>query len=1065
MKCHLPPLTEIPEGNWKCQECAAVEMKRMFKCGDCTACKVTEDCGKCQFCLDKPKFGGQNRLRQTCMKRKCPFMRYAKPAGSTPMTALTSSKKKDVGEKKRKRSDEESQDSFFTQNTHKKEKVQAVSASPVDIPSNEVPDATTIKSSHAASQDLFGVPASEINAIINGKPLRNDPVGNKIRLIILKALKQRENSKKIDLACEHLRAIATTPEYVSKILLLGGLKMITVGINQHADKTIVQAEACALLAEMLWISPECTAIIVAEGCLNLVVTAMKRHATHEKVQQMAIGVFRALSYDFANHALISSVKGTAGILDSMKRNSEKTAILREGCYFLQNVLCNPDLDPNTITQIVGREVVPEVINAMKTSADDSDYVGAACGVLANLSIDPSARSHIARYESAIPTLLSVLGSHNSVETYKCALMALNFLAASDGGSTNIYNADGLSQVLNLVTSTPKDVVILRAGIKLLSTLSKNSSECVKLILEVDGFNFVLSTMKKHAKVSHVQSACCEFLRFLPAADEVQAGAATSTILSAMKKHESDSHVKFEGSYALIEICRRFPTLAAAVRQNLLAKPARLLSPNSSSRTRGRPAKRQKVEGEAADQATDQSPKPQAPLILPMIQESEIDAIIKSSKPLKFDSVGDKIRLIILRALKQSRDFKAQDKACEHLRAQATSPANVNKIIELKGLTMVAHATCEHYEKSIVQAEACALLAEMIWVSPASARNIIDDGFLKIVIESMKRHQKHLKVQQMSVGLMRALSYDFANHDAILSVDGVNQVIESMKRNPKKLDVMREGCYFLQNILCNPAIGPDTVELVTSKKVVAITVDAMQGSRDNEFNGAACGVLANLAIDDGARNHIASIEGTIPALLGVLGWGVETDICRYDTRAAIFPFFSVILANYRLLHLVTNRSALNAMALLSTNNATIKESIVKNGGIQTTLDFLTPPNEEVLVDSGLRLLNELAKDNHQNLAALQSAGLKELITAEMDKNAESPQIVSSCFGMLRHVHPKDSLEAKRIAVMALDALKRHPTDVNVQLEGSQALLHLMLLFPEVSAEIQAGLVSSLTLDRS
>ena len=379
--------------------------------------------------------------------------------------------------------------------------------------------------------------------------------------------------------------------------------------------------------------------------------------------------------------------------------------------------------------------------------------------------------------------------------------------------------------------------------------------------------------------------------------------------------------------------------------------------------------------------------------------------------------------------------------------------------------MVAHATCEHYEKSIVQAEACALLAEMIWVSPASARNIIDDGFLKIVIESMKRHQKHLKVQQMSVGLMRALSYDFANHDAILSVDGVNQVIESMKRNPKKLDVMREGCYFLQNILCNPAIGPDTVELVTSKKVVAITVDAMQGSRDNEFNGAACGVLANLAIDDGARNHIASIEGTIPALLGVLGWGVETDICRYDTRAAIFLFFSVILANYRLLHLVTNRSALNAMALLSTNNATIKESIVKNGGIQTTLDFLTPPNEEVLVDSGLRLLNELAKDNHQNLAALQSAGLKELITAEMDKNAESPQIVSSCFGMLRHVHPKDSLEAKRIAVMALDTLKRHPTDVNVQLEGSQALLHLMLLFPEVSAEIQAGLVSSLTLDRS
>ena len=157
--------------------------------------------------------------------------------------------------------------------------------------------------------------------------------------------------------------------------------------------------------------------------------------------------------------------------------------------------------------------------------------------------------------------------------------------------------------------------------------------------------------------------------------------------------------------------------------------------------------------------------------------------------------------------------------------------------------------------------------------------------------------------------------------------------------------------------------------------------------------------------------------------------------------------------------------MNALALLSTNNTTIKESIVQNGGIQTTLDFLTPPNEEVLVDSGLRLLNELAKDNHKNLAALKSAGLKELITAEMEKNTESPQIMSSCFSMLRHVNPKDSLEAKRIVIMALDTLKRHPSDANVQLEGSQALLHIMLLFPEVSTDIQSGLVSTLTLDRS
>ncbi|EDV24137.1 uncharacterized protein TRIADDRAFT_27303, partial [Trichoplax adhaerens] len=42
-------------------------------CGKCDACTRTEDCGKCKFCLDMPKFGGPKRLRQKCMLRQCKF--------------------------------------------------------------------------------------------------------------------------------------------------------------------------------------------------------------------------------------------------------------------------------------------------------------------------------------------------------------------------------------------------------------------------------------------------------------------------------------------------------------------------------------------------------------------------------------------------------------------------------------------------------------------------------------------------------------------------------------------------------------------------------------------------------------------------------------------------------------------------------------------------------------------------------------------------------------------------------------------------------------------------------
>ncbi|KAL3773060.1 hypothetical protein ACHAW5_000477 [Stephanodiscus triporus] len=77
-ECHIPPLTE-PDRSRKCQSGAAVKYTRMMKCGECNACLRT-DCGKCSRCLDKPKFGGPNRMKQVCLKKKCPHLRFAPPA-------------------------------------------------------------------------------------------------------------------------------------------------------------------------------------------------------------------------------------------------------------------------------------------------------------------------------------------------------------------------------------------------------------------------------------------------------------------------------------------------------------------------------------------------------------------------------------------------------------------------------------------------------------------------------------------------------------------------------------------------------------------------------------------------------------------------------------------------------------------------------------------------------------------------------------------------------------------------------------------------------------------------
>ncbi|XP_063150090.1 methyl-CpG-binding domain protein 1 isoform X11 [Candoia aspera] len=55
--------------------------RRSRKCGECEACLLKTDCGRCDFCCDKPKFGGQNLKRQKCRWKQC--LQFAKESSST----------------------------------------------------------------------------------------------------------------------------------------------------------------------------------------------------------------------------------------------------------------------------------------------------------------------------------------------------------------------------------------------------------------------------------------------------------------------------------------------------------------------------------------------------------------------------------------------------------------------------------------------------------------------------------------------------------------------------------------------------------------------------------------------------------------------------------------------------------------------------------------------------------------------------------------------------------------------------------------------------------------------
>jgi len=55
---------------------------RVF-CGDCPGCLKNDDCGQCRYCRDKTKFGGQNRLRQKCLLRRCQMDTHRRSNGGS----------------------------------------------------------------------------------------------------------------------------------------------------------------------------------------------------------------------------------------------------------------------------------------------------------------------------------------------------------------------------------------------------------------------------------------------------------------------------------------------------------------------------------------------------------------------------------------------------------------------------------------------------------------------------------------------------------------------------------------------------------------------------------------------------------------------------------------------------------------------------------------------------------------------------------------------------------------------------------------------------------------------
>lgn len=417
-----------------------------------------------------------------------------------------------------------------------------------------------------------------------------------------------------------------------------------------------------------------------------------------------------------------------------------------------------------------------------------------------------------------------------------------------------------------------------------------------------------------------------------------------------------------------------------------------------------------------------------------------------------DPTSKKILKIIRTAGKHPGDAKKQDQTCEALRKYANDLDTAAKVIELGGLVVIAAAMKAHEGVPMVQAEAIGTIADLVWINAEHGETVAELGFVDLIASAMDRHDTHPKINKLGCGFFRTCSYERTNADIVKKV-GVTAVTNSMKRNPRKCDVLKEGSAFLQNML---VIYPGLARTVIKRQrgeseddgVVPILVNALKNNdKDANLHEAACGVLSNVALIASGKSAIIK-AGSIPVLMRVLK-NAATISGDIGLKRTLFLFLTL---------LATDDEA-NVESMLSS---------LRDGFLEDTVSIIKQhPRDSLLLVAAFGFLKATAEHNNQLADDIVRSGVVKLVVSAMDKQAKFDQIqIASCalLAVIKHDGSKSSMSAaKRI----INAIEDHEDDPTVLEEACHALYNLAgcasIVMPLIKAKTVREMLSKVKHD--
>ncbi|EPY31792.1 hypothetical protein STCU_03233, partial [Strigomonas culicis] len=723
------------------------------------------------------------------------------------------------------------------------------------------------------------------------------------------------------MAAAALRECGTHPQVaLAATTLLSHFNMYDIGdgitqlchVLQHrlSDKTTVSVCARALAEFTAYCKdmPDNFARVgeelVAAGGMGAIEQALREYAEDERITTYCANIVANVTSSGVPHALDADSPVVMYLADALGHYQQSELLCSHVMRVFSNVPRSQYIDWNCISSLF-------------TNTDSERVVLECIHFLVSVATNAKDMKPKIYSTGCVPRVLEMMRlyeNNSAIQEEACGLLSyLSF--DSETITTNITDSGGILLILNAMRKFPRNEELLMAACAALSGITFNNQAGQQVMVDNEGVGLILNAMRHGTKARLQENGCLAIGTMCwnsdLKADVVRLGG-VKVIMKALDEHYTSPGLMKNACRALAQVafnCERY-------RDEMSASGV-------------------------------------IPLIIrgmeqhPNYDRAQMHGCVALSY-LSWTNEGNAAQITANRGYKavveamrcHPGNYEVQEHACRAL----ANISNVNLEDSAAALEQIVAAMRRHEKVSEVQEEACRAMVTLSLVSPANKDRLYDLKGADTVVAALKNFPDIQLVQQEACNALAHLAYEHANlNRAVTELHGVSLLLDAMRRHPHSPKVQLNACGGLSALAFdNPTAQQQIFELGGVKCVIR----AMEGSDRLRMLELGCSVLGTLAWNTDIKERVA--VDAVPEILSAMRINEKSALLQKSTCRAISQFAFNSENNRQLLadsgaiplivhamrtHLGADKlilHALKALTYLCWENTQVAEKIIAEG---------------------------------------------------------------------------------------------------------------------------------------